>query len=335
MSRPCPNACPYQLSVPCFLLIFLFTSTAHAACGAFASDYHAGAQLEPEDSYMGIRMLASLRLQKVSCKSLPLSGLSALAWSADTGILYAVSDRGHILHLEPVFSDEVLHDINILDAFPLRGPDGKRLSIVTGDSEGMTLVNGDNGIVGDEELLISFERQPRISRYRTYGLWLADMAIADELTIIGNYRTPNQALESVVMHPRLGLLTAPERPLSGYPQEDFVIFNEADVVMSIPRADKDYGSLTDMSLTDDNNLLVLERIFSSVFGVIAAVIHYVDLKGKEVTARTIVRFDRDDGHLIDNFEGLAHHHDNRYFLISDDNDFPLQQILLFYFELPE
>lgn len=328
-----PLSC--RLSVPGFFLILLFSCGTEAACETFASDYHAGAQLEAEDSYMGIRMLASLRLQKVSCKSLPLSGLSALAWSPDTGILYAVSDRGHILHLQPVFSDGILRDINIVDAFPLRGSEGKTLGITAGDSEGMTLLNGNNGIVGDEELLISFERQPRISRYRPYGVWLADMAIADELMDVNNYRTPNQALESVVMHPRLGLLTAPERPLSDYPQEKFSIFNEAGVLMSIPRADKDYGSLTDMSLTADSNLLVLERIFSNVFGVIAAVIHHVDLENKEETVRTIVRFDRDDGHLIDNFEGLAHHYDNRYFLVSDDNDFPLQQILLFYFKLLE
>ena len=35
---------------------------------------------------------------------------------------------------------------------------------------------------------------------------------------------------------------------------------------------------------------------------------------------TLVTFDTDKGHQLDNFEGLAHHRGNRFFVVSDDND---------------
>jgi hypothetical protein len=43
--------------------------------------------------------------------------------------------------------------------------------------------------------------------------------------------------------------------------------------------------------------------------------------------------DSGKGHQIDNFEGLARHRGNRFFLVSDDNDLFLQRSLLMYFEL--
>ena len=37
----------------------------------------------------------------------------------------------------------------------------------------------------------------------------------------------------------------------------------------------------------------------------------------------------------DNFEGIAHHRDNKYFMITDDNESALQRTLLTYFEILE
>jgi hypothetical protein len=39
------------------------------------------------------------------------------------------------------------------------------------------------------------------------------------------------------------------------------------------------------------------------------------------------------GWQIDNFEGLAHHQDNRFFTVSDNNDLFVQRTLPLYFEL--
>ncbi|MCS3902715.1 hypothetical protein J2T55_000719 [Methylohalomonas lacus] len=327
---------------PCRIAITIILSCLSAAvsadpdCASHTSEHAPGSDLNSGDEYMGLRLLGSLELHETQCKSLPLMGLSALAWSADTQILYALSDRGHVLHLRPVIHANRLTDVRVVDAFPLRGPDDQPLDTHNGDSEGMTVLNGANGISGDEQLLVSFERRPRVSRYRTYGLWLEDMPLPARLTEIDNYRTPNQALEGVVMHPQLGLLTAPERPVADTRQSHFRIYDRNGPVAELARADADYGSLTDIALTPDGRLLALERIFSGAFGIIAAVIHRLDPAGADTGStrvETIARLDRDAGHNIDNFEGLTHHRDNRYFMISDNNGFFVQKTLLLYFEL--
>ena len=43
--------------------------------------------------------------------------------------------------------------------------------------------------------------------------------------------------------------------------------------------------------------------------------------------------DSDHGLQIDNFEGLARHQSNRFFMVSDDNSVFIQRTLLVYFEL--
>jgi len=44
-----------------------------------------------------------------------------------------------------------------------------------------------------------------------------------------------------------------------------------------------------------------------------------------VAAETLATLDLSDGLAIDNFEGLARHRGNRYFMVSDDNDLFVQR----------
>ena len=47
----------------------------------------------------------------------------------------------------------------------------------------------------------------------------------------------------------------------------------------------------------------------------------------------IDHFNSKRGWKIDNFESVARHEGNRYFVISDDNENPIQKTLLLYFEI--
>lgn len=301
------------------------------ACSLSAASSHfPGAELAAGQRHMGIRMLGSLRLENVSCRSLPLMGLSGLAWSADTGLLYAVSDRGNLFHLRPIFADGMLVDLVVNNAYPLRGKNDQPLDIEAGDSEGLAIVRGNNGIRDDEELLVSFERQPRISRYRPWGLWLGDTHMSDSLENVKNYDSSNRSLESVALHPEHGILTAPELPLKEHPDNLFRIYDQNGVIAGISPADEEYGAITDLTVAPDGNLLLFERIFPGVFGVLAAVIHRIQISNDAVETNILVRLDTDRGHLIDSFEGITHHRGNHYFLVSDDNGIALQRTLLFY-----
>lgn len=324
----------------CLLATLLPAAAVSATCASgIAAPYTAGGALADQKGYMGIRLRGSLRLHQVSCNGLPLTGLSALGWSADTGLLYALSDRGNIFHLRPQFAAGHLKNIDLVAAYPLRNAQDEPLSVEEGDSEGLAVINGADGTLGDEALLIAFERQPRIGRFSPHGLWQENLPLTRELRDIMQYTHFNRALESVVEHPVYGVLTAPERPLKAHDDGLFRIYDSNGVFTRFNPADYEYGSLTEMALTPTGDLMILERIFSGIFGVVAAVVHRLPLgevsKDDLPDSQVIVRFDRDDGHLIDNFEGLTHHQNNHYFIVSDDNEHPLQQILLFYFEVLE
>lgn len=322
------------------LLILPARSPATTDCATtIAMPHKAGGALANRDGYMGIQLKGSLRLTHADCEGIKLTGLSALTWSGDTGVLYALSDRGQLFHLRPVFSDDQLTEIDIITAHTLRDARDQPLSIEQGDSEGLTVINGNNGKPGDEMLLIAFERQPRIARFSPKGSWKANLPLPAELTVIEHYDHFNRSLESVTRHPVHGLLTAPERPLKQHDDGHFRIYDSQGELARFTPANYEYGSITDMALSPDGDLLVLERIFSGVFGIVAAVIHRLEIdrteKGETLNSQIIVRMDRDDGHFIDNFEGLTHHRDNHYFIVSDDNSHPLQQTLLMYFEVTE
>jgi hypothetical protein len=49
----------------------------------------------------------------------------------------------------------------------------------------------------------------------------------------------------------------------------------------------------------------------------------------------VTTLDSDQDLHIDNFEGLARHRGNRFFMVSDDNGVFIQRTLLLYFELVE
>lgn len=324
--------------MPFHLLIAagLFAITAAlSASDILGISHDPGSVLKRDRTYMGIRLLDSLRLPRTEHNSLPFTGLSGLAWSADEKILYALSDHGRLFHLQPVFKAGRLQGIRILNAYPLRDDQDRPLTAPAADSEGVAIINGHNGSRGDDELIICFERQPRIAHYRPHGVLVKTAALPRRLMAIENYDHPNRALESVAVHPEFGLITAAERPLKQDRQDQMTLYGLAGQRWTLAPADPAYGAITDIATTPDGDLLILERIFSGIFGVVAAVIHRVGLKPSNLSTEKIVRLELNDGHLIDNFEGLTHHRDNRYFMISDDNRHPLQQILLFYFEIIE
>ncbi|MDX1606117.1 MAG: esterase-like activity of phytase family protein, partial [Candidatus Competibacterales bacterium] len=143
-----------------------------------------------------LTVAGALRLPRTEIDGLALAGLSALAWDADEQRLYAVSDFGRLFHLRPVFDGDRLVDAELLAGFPLTDARGRALRPPWTDAEGLTLRHGTNGIRGDSELLISYERRPRIRRYTPEGRRLDGLALPPPLADVNAYADPNQALEA-------------------------------------------------------------------------------------------------------------------------------------------
>jgi hypothetical protein len=284
----------------------------------------------------GMRFLGMLELPDTKLDGKRLSQLSALAWDDDDEILYALSDKGTLFHLQPLFEGDFLTELKLLRALPLRelGSD-KPLRGWRIDAEGLDIVRGRNGRRHDAELLISLERVPEIMRYRPDGYAIGRYTLPAPIDEAGSFRDPNKMLEAVCIDSALGVLTMPEVPLKNEREGYNRIFSIAGASWFYPNAPGD--RITAMECLDQSEVLVLQQNYKNPFGRVVVMLKRVRLPStptfESLNPETIFMLDSRDGHQIDNFEGLARHRGKRFFIVSDNNDLFVQRTLLMYFEL--
>jgi hypothetical protein len=294
-----------------------------------------------------LRLRGVLVLPARSVNKVRFSGLSGLAWDEDDNLLYALADHGVLFHLRPIFRNDQLTDVALLHVAPLIDPHTRKpVRWKRSDSEGLDILNGRNGKKGDAELLVSFEREPRIARYRADGTHIADAALAATLRDVKRYRGGNTMLESACLHPREGILTAPEEPLN----DPGAVVGAVDFETGAARLYRMDGSswrfpasrggIVALECLPDGDLLVMERDYSTFSLHWVITLRRLHLPADTapnslLTAQTVTTLDSDQDLHIDNFEGLARHRGNRFFMVSDDNGVFIQRTLLLYFELVE
>ena len=279
-----------------------------------------------------LRPLGAVRLKTNSETGVHLTGISALAWDQDEELLYGVTDKGLLHHLRPLFDNEKLVAVDLVATYKLRKKHGKRLKGKHRDSEGAFVINADNGIQGDSELVISFEKIPQIIRFTPQGKMIEPYTLPSILADKKNYRSTNQMLEAVTLHPEKGVLTIAQRPMKGRKNQRLYALNGESWEYHM---EKHKGNgVTAMEALPDGRILFMERAWHSLLSPLI-----VTLKEGRFTAegklelRVIAILNSSKGWVLDNFEGLTRHKDQRFFMISDDNDALLQRTLLFYFEL--
>lgn len=292
--------------------------------------------LHEGDSVEHIRFLGMLAIPNVYVNGLRFAQLSGLAWDDDDQVLYAISDKGALFHLRPVFRDGLLIDVRLSAAVPLLGlTTGRRLSGVYADSEGLDVVNGRNHRPGDAELLVSFERRPRILRYRTDGHALTEHPLPAPLNDARAYRNDNNMLEAVCMDPTLGILTTPESPLKSDSSQIRIMSLDGRSWLYTP---ENASRVVALECLGDGELVVLERDYGRLFWRSSITLKRARLPAATATpprVERLVTLNTADGFQIDNFEGLARHRGNRFFLVSDNNDLFVQRTLLLYIEVVE
>lgn len=329
-----------RASLFCLLIVALAVTTAASAAGSSFPPLNAKrvalCDVPPTCEHIdGIRVLGVLELPSQIVNGLRISQLSGLAWDEDDGVLYALSDKSLLFGLRPEFRDGRLVDVSLVSAAPLLDPlTNKPLRWRRADSEGLDILNGRNGRHGDAQLLISFEREPRIARYRPDGRFIADVPLPDNLRDVHRYQGGNKMLEAVCQHPREGVLTAPEEPLDG--QTDAARLYRMDGRSW--RFPPSQGGIVGLECLPDGDVLVLEREFEVVGLHKRVTLRRLHLAAHTpvdtlLPTETVAVFDSDHGLQIDNFEGLARRDDRHYFMVSDNNDVFLQRTLLVYFEI--
>ena len=280
----------------------------------------------------GIRPLGVVKLNTKDADGVHIAGISALAWDQDEELLYGVTDHGLLHHLHPLFDNEKLIAVDLVATYKLHNKHGKPLKGKQRDSEGAFVINADNGIRGDSELVISFEKVPQITRYTPQGKVIEPYTLPPILTHVKNYRTANQMLEAVTRHPEKGVLTIAQRPMKGRKNQRLYALNGESWEYHM---EKHKGNgLTAMEALPDGRILFMERAWHSLLSPLI-----VTLKEGRFTPEgklelsIIVTLNSSKGWALDNFEGLTRHRDQRFFMVSDDNNSLLQRTLLFYFEL--
>lgn len=283
---------------------------------------------------LNFKMLGLLQIQDDAGVDFPLMEFSGLGWDEDEKSLIILSDRGYFIHTRPVFSGEQLNKLKLLSYHHLKNKNGKKLNADFSDSEGLALINANNNIKGDTELIVSFERHPRIIQYKSNGDFISKHPINNELHKIEHYSGKNKALEAITLHKDFNMITGPERPLKKANQNVLSLHTLQKGSWEFVPDNEHYGSLVGLTTLPDNRIIALERIFASVFSGISNVIHVLHLDTDSIKQKQLVKLKSTEHHFNDNFEGIAWHKENRFFMISDDNNNVLQRSLLVYFEIP-
>lgn len=253
-------------------------------------------------------------------EDIDFKGISDLAYSKKQG-LYALSDFGNLFKLELKINNKKIGSVKLLEAYVLRGKKGKVLKKKKSDAEGM--------IMTPKGLLISFERDPKISLYDFTGNKIKNLALNEELIDINNYQKKNRALEALVLHPKFGIITSPEVPLKNEDKNYHSLYS----LYKKWRFKASY-KITSMQLLKDNNLLVLERNFSYLKGYTIRLSKVYLNNCKDICkSKELATLKSSDGWNLDNFEGLTYLGENLYLMVSDDNGSLFQKTLLVLFEI--
>lgn len=325
-----------------FLSILLLASLLPACAVLDEQQFRFSVNHEPGDEFMHIRLLETLRLAPRQVDGLVLESLSGLAWDADEERLYAVSDNGLLFHLQLQFEQGELRAVQPLQGVYLRDEQGAALALQHkdyNDSEGLSLRYANNGVRGDSELLVSFERRPRIHRYTPDGVFIEAVPLPAPLDQSAAYASRNKMLETLSQHPRWGLLSIAEYPLPEDKELMRLVSLRGDT-WYFPRSAAENSAVVGMESLPDDDVLVLERAYVSVWRPMLITLRRIDLddscRNQPETlcaTETLAVFDSSQGWRVDNFEGLTHYQGRRFLMISDDNGDPMQDTLLTLFEL--
>ncbi len=260
--------------------------------------------------------------------------LSGLAWDYDEQVLYSVTDSGYLIVLKPSFEDNKLIALNILRHFQLKNFNDEPLQEIFSDSEGLALRNHNNSIQGDTELAISFERKPRIDLYTNTGVFLKQILDFKHQFKIYEFSSSNKQLESLTELNEKNYVYGSERPLKQSLPGEIRLFDISNTIGTFRLHDKKYGSLVGLTTLPNNSLIALERVFVNVFTPLQFHIHKIELTEEGVKQQLLHSSTKEYEIISDNFEGISHHKDNYFFMVSDDNQNSILRTLLIYFRLP-
>lgn len=273
-----------------------------------------------------VKFLQQIEL-KAKFKGFHFSELSDLAYDSKHKILYMVSDKGMLFSFKAQIGNSNI-SLTPLNATYLKRKNGKRLKKQSRDSEGLTLDSK-----GD--IYISFEGKPKVARFNEKGIKIKSLKLPQELQK-RNLRSLNKSLESLTFYPKYGFITALEYPKKGDKRNIQTIYTTSGKKWRVVLEKLKHNGITALEVTDDGNLLILERAHNlfSGFTVTLRELFVRQCSSNKCPSKVLLKMSSKSGWKLENFEGLTRVGTNRYLMISDDNDSFFSSTYLIYFELP-
>lgn len=250
-------------------------------------------------------------------KKIPFSELSGIEYK--DGKLYGVGDKGYLYFMSIDIEDDKIKSLTLDKAFKVKQK-GKKHKI---DTEGI--------IFRGDYFYISYERDPRVEKISLEGKNLKSQKLNKELKKSKNYQDENKGLEAIAYSKKYGIITAPELPLKNTTNLMHTLFSK-ETKWSFPYT----APLTSMAFMSKNKLLLIQRDYDKKSDRMKIYLTQVNLKKCVLgvcSSKTLTKLDSKKGWNIDNFEGLASLGDNRFLMISDNNNNPKQKTLLVLFEV--
>jgi hypothetical protein len=291
-----------------------------------AASHAAAPQLQVRDSFV-------IPADKVG--GIAVSELSGLAWDQDEQLLYAVSDRGIVFHFRVDLAGGKIAAVEPVFAARLLDSKGQEIKKGRRDSEGLAVLNAANGKPGDTQLVISFEGEPRVVTFTPAGQAIQNLIVPDALRERKRLRHGNDGLEAVTLHSRYGVITAPEMPLKGQPENLHTVYSSKGKQWSFMAYPAPNSGISALEALPDGNLLVLERAWSGFPNPLVVSLRYLDFQQcPKKGACSVQDLQVFSSHfLVDNYEGLTHVSGNQYLMVSDDGGGDWQRTILTLFTL--
>jgi len=266
-------------------------------------------------------------------------GLSGITVGEDGTDFIAISDAGRWVTGNIQYSQDKLNSVANIKISPLLDPRGRPFEDKSRFDAESVAPFGNKRLKGD--LLIAFEREQRIGRYNFGKKGAAAREKTIKLPAEANQARRNREFESVGRFAN-GKLAGSIIAISEQFLDDkgniigWLLGGPTPGRFTVKRIDN--FDVTDLTITPDNELIILERYFSTLSGVEMRLrrIKVADIKPGAVLDGEVL-LQTDQRNTIDNMEGLASHRaangEVRLTLISDDNFNVFQRTLLLQFAL--
>ena len=269
-------------------------------------------------------ILDDVRIPDTDSKGNEINQVSGLAWDNDEGLVYAVSDFGHIIHLKIGLADNKLKTVDPIYFGPLRDVVGEETFT---DAEDIVVLNGANGIKGDSRIAVVFEDGPSAAQFTPQGEFISQIDLPKPLDDRALYQGTNHRLESIAVDTGHGFLFAPQVPLRDQDESVHTVY-EADGktwAFDAPRPSK--TSTKAMQMQSDGTLMLLEGFDpGGLLSVIGEGTHELRLRRLDIAncvapgkCPVTDYIPAEPNLMADRYEGLTQFGDHLFLFATDEN----------------